>query len=400
MNEICELINNINDKVIKIKQKYGNKYDNILNNFVINAYSNNDNINYVDYNEFTKKISLLTFGYCELFSGNFMCGKIITDTFQKKILQTETKNELIIYQSQYDNSDNLKFLLHIDSLINFDIYTNNVMIFKVSKKHYMNIYEVINDINDNYIFYDGYSVMLHPLYYINNFILSENNDNNVKDIIKFGDNIILAKTIIYNKFELFKRMLMQNNINISICDELFNICLFLDKYDFIDYMILNQMKPSINTIFNAIDNYKIKYIEILNKNKINVDVLTHDGFNSAEYVLNICKKTENSSQNYDKNIYDILVLLNNCKYTRNPKWWDYINNINIFNFSLQNEFEKDVKNMIDNNNIKTIIQLNNCILEMMTKHNMFHEIMIFIKKNIKFINLYKFLEYILLHKIQ
>ena len=129
----------------------------------------------------------------------------------------------------------------------------------------------------------------------------------------------------------------------------------------------------------AIQNNKIQYIELLLKYKINMDVIDENGYSPIEYALNIFIG--------DKNIRQIILLLNSCKYTRNPKWWDHINSFGIYNVNPKNDYDKCIYQDINNEKILMIQQLNDCILHNLVKFRMITEIRYFIKHNINFLNI-------------
>jgi hypothetical protein len=398
-NDISKIICDTNLKLISFRNRHGKDtnnntiYDECCNRFFVPILlEQNDKYEFVDYSEFVDRMSMSTCGYYQLFGGNYLFGDLIYDILHKRNKNLYDYNELIILRSinENDNSNYVSYLTYLFSDEKFDVYTNGIMKFKISQKTYENIYDAMFAYG-NYkkcVCFDGLQILMHPECF-SKYLLGDcdNIDHNIPNITKIGNNSIHVKLIVCNDIEQFRKTIDFKNIDISFSDDLYNICLFLERYEFIEVLLTNRINPPSNTIFDAIKNNKVKYIELLVKYKINVDVLNSDGLSSIEYASTLYI--------IDQSCYKIICILNQYKYTRNPKWWDCINSIRIFNLSIQTEFDNTVQQTIKENNVTTMIALNNCILKSMIKHNMCYEIRNFVKKNIKYIDIHNLLQDIL-----
>lgn len=201
-------------------------------------------------------------------------------------------------------------------------------------------------------------------------------DKNILPITK------CAKHIFNNNLKQFECTLKPFQTQYEITDHLYKICLQMDKYEFIETMLKRKINPPIKTIFDAVENNQIEYIQILIKHKINLDVLNSDGLTPIECAFHLPHP----------DIKDIIVILNDQKYVRNPKWWDYVVKTNIYNPKQHNELEEKIYKCILGENISNVMELNHCIVRNMIEFKMFKEIRNFVKSNIKFLNLHQLLQ--------
>lgn len=401
ISEIIKLILEINCNLVKLNNT--KIFSDLLHVFFIDYDKLSGNIkNINNYNDFLTKLSLSMHGTYAMFDDCFICGSFIYNLLcEKQHCSQKNKdniNEITIFPSiKTDISIFDKYLSYISEDVNFTTYSGYDIVFKISNKKYKSAQEVLLYFVDkeNGACFDGNNIIIHPLCFINMMkyeLFDENITLDGYDNQRFQCTSKYIKPIMYNDITMFKEIITMQQIHSipqDAIDSIYNVSLYLKRYDFIDYLLKNNVKPPINTVFDAIRDNQKEYIELLIKYKINIDVLNVDGFSPIEYALNIFR--------YDENIYNLVLLLNNYKYERNPKWWDYVNNIKIYNVTVKNEFDKAVlENIQENNgNISTIEQLNNCLVRNMIKSNMFRELRLFVRKNIKHIDVCTLLQQII-----
>ena len=397
MNDTLHVFKHVLELDMKIKQivsKTQSKsvideiYNNLLNSYFIDAYNEkNQLLSIISYDDFLINLSLITSGISILFNDCVIYGRFVYNILVGK---NEECDEIVVASYNISTRDSFKKYLQLmnDDDIFYVYKLNNIKI-KVHKKIYTCIQEILLGCENNIygVCFDGIDVIMHPLCHMK---LMYNNISD-SDIfhIKTDDieNISrYANAIVYNKLKVFENLLETTTyIDSYIVDMLYRICIYFDKYEYIDSLFKNKYNPPIDTIFDAIKDYKVKYIDLLLKHKINVDVLNCDGFSPIEYALNNYENNINSDSN--DSIKQIILLLNKCKYTRNPKWWDLVNGIKIYNVNQKSDYDKCIYQYIKENKIDSIKKLNNCILRNLIKYRMVTELRYFVKHNIKFIDL-------------
>lgn len=386
-------------------------YNNLLNTYFINAYNEQKHLaspeksavptsrcadvsqkhlaSIISYDEFLINLSLATSGISVLFDNCIIYGQFVYDLL---IGKTEQCNEIVV--ASHDISTRDAFKKYLQLICDDDIFCvyqlNNIKI-KVHKKLYTCIQEILLECENNIygVCFDGVDVIMHPLCHMK---LMYNNISD-SDIfhIKTDDIESISKyanAVIHNEFKVFEQLLDRitiNHIDSYIIDMLYRICIYFDKYEYIDVLFKNKYNPPIDTIFDAIRDDKIKYINLLLKHKINIDVLNSDGFSPIEYALNIYANIVNSESN--DVIKQTILLLNKCKYTRNPKWWDLVNGIQIYNINQKSDYDKYIYQDIKESKINSIKQLNNCIVRHLIKFRMVTDLRCFVRHNIKFIDM-------------
>lgn len=199
------------------------------------------------------------------------------------------------------------------------------------------------------------------------------------------------KNIINDDFLDFVKYVETNKLNEIITDELYKILLFLQKYNFIEILLKNKYYPPIMTVFYAIKNNLIEYIDLLKVHKIKLDIINTNGLTPVEYAIFLYSK--------NKIFHNMVILLNNFKYTRNPKWFDMITQTKLYNIQPKSKIDEDTFLYIKNTKEElTLIKLNNCILLSLIKNNKIFEIVTFIKQNLNFINSEIILEDIMMNQ--
>lgn len=162
-------------------------------------------------------------------------------------------------------------------------------------------------------------------------------------------------------------------------DELYKIFLYFQKYKFIDFLLIKRYYPPNMTVFYAIKNKLIGYLELLKTHKIKLDIIDKNGLTPIEYSIRLYSQ--------DKTYYDIVIILNNFKYTRNPKWFDIMMKTKLYNSQPKNKFDETILHNITNHkDTLTIVEINTYILLNLIQDNKIFEMMNYIKQNIKFIN--------------
>lgn len=369
-----------------LKSSIDEIYNNLLNTYFINVYNKQNTLtSLVSYDEFLINLSLATSGISILFDNCVIYGKFV---YNMLIGNLEQCDEIVV--APYEISTNDVFKKYLQFICDDDIFNvyqlNNTKI-KVHKKLFTCIQEILLECENNIygVCFDGVDIIMHPLCHMKLMFHISDSDIITDDIVNISK---YANTIIYNDINVFEHLIdgSVNRCNNSyIMDMLYRICIYFDKYEYIDILFKNKYNPPIDTIFDAIRDNKIKYINLLLKYKINIDVLNSDGFAPIEYALNIYANTDNLESNDITK--QIILLLNKCRYTRNPKWWNLVNSMNIYNINQKSEYDKNIYKDIKENKINSIKLLNNCIIRNLIKFRMMTELRCFVKHNNKFIDI-------------
>lgn len=394
------LYNKLVDTENKIKQLSPEEQP---DTFGIDVYDKTFHIeNIIPQREFMIRLSLATNGLHVIFAECIMYGKFIYD-----LLTNETSHTENIYIAQYKIKSELyhKYLVSTGEDDSFTHYEFNkkysclpVKIY-ISKKIYLSIAEVLLEPSASVCFAqhnhgcDGIYVVMHPICHMH---LLYNIDMNLFGDVEMKKYIL---PIVYNEYKTFVKLL-DDNIPQHIVEVIYKTCLYFDRHEYFGTLLKKKFSPPIDIIYSAITNNKPQYIETLLKHKMNIDVLNANGLSPIEHAIDLITNNNKCSMtNNDKTpLYPnnrLLVLLNSCKYTRNPKWWDNINAYNFFEPTQNTEYDKCVYADIKINNPKTITGLNDCIIRNLIRHNMVTELIQFTKHNIKFMTIQQFINSII-----
>lgn len=333
---------------------------------------------------------------------NIDCSKILYDSFlqfnncvlsgkyiRNFILHKNIDNcELMIQSFDKDNFllciNNVRKNMDDDVSSNFFHILNDKINLYLDKKVYDNENSIVEKFcNDDYktcfIIVKNYicETFVHPVihYHMLNYLPLEYDNKLIKtfdlhdlssyEIIKkeldvnYKNIRIILLPIIQNNFNLFKiNVDNSNNIDSNkksyLNDIIIKTCVYLRRLDMFNYFTRNITKKTKNILLPN----TIKYI------------IDNDDTNNCDYVkilcechnLNICFSSGlNPFEHIQNN--KIIKLLSPITYTRNPKYWCFINRKSIFNYEPLNEFEKELYPKLTN--IRTIDQLNNIIINVM-----------------------------------
>ena len=386
---ICSLDNKIKSlskstKRIPEQQVF---YDLLRNSYYINIYDY-DIHNIMSCDEFEMKLALLTKGACMLFDNCIMYGKFIYD-----MLMGQTNGYVEIYIAPMYANSNIYFDKYMKLSMESDkyyTYTYENIKININKRVYTHISELMCECDcTNNICFDGENIIAHPLFFLKILLHDTydiiNYNNGMNGIMKY------LNPIVYDDYDTFVTLVNDKRVNDT--EKIFNTCIYFEKYNYIEYMIKNDMIPNATTIFKAIKYNKFQYIKLLMEQQIDIDVLNNDGFSPIEYAMNMYTN-EMHAGNDVLYIQQIIVLLNKQKYSRNPKWWDLINSIKIYNSEPMCKFDKCMSEKLKNVRGISIRNLNDVIINTMIDNNMVAELLHYITKHFQFINIDNMLKYI------
>jgi ankyrin repeat protein len=191
--------------------------------------------------------------------------------------------------------------------------------------------------------------------------------------------IEIMKYILNDELDEFTKYTTKQKIFEEEIDELYKIFLYFQKYKFIEVLLNNKYYPPNMTVFYAIKKNLIGYINLLKNHKIKLDIINKNGLSPVEYSIYLYSQ--------DKTYYEIVIILNNFKYTRNPKWFDLIMKTKLYNIQPKNQIDESIlHNITSHKDNLTIVEINNYILLNLIQNNKLFEMMNYIKNNLKFIN--------------
>jgi len=191
--------------------------------------------------------------------------------------------------------------------------------------------------------------------------------------------IEIMKYILNDELDEFSKYIGKQKICEKEIDELYKIFLYFQKYKFIEVLLNRKYYPPNITVFYAIKNNLIGYIDLLKNYKIKLDIINKNGLSPVEYSIFLYSQ--------DKTYYEIVIILNNFKYTRNPKWFDLIMKTKLYNIQPKNQIDESIlHNISSHKDTLTIVEINNYILLNLIQNNKLFEMMNYIKHNLKFIN--------------
>lgn len=352
----------------------------ILEKYLINAHDSPKTIsNIISQEECNIKLSLLTNGLSILFKDCYVYGKIIYDVLIGKEIDDTCNKFYIVPTTIHAKSLFSRYITLSDEnekTLTYTLDQEDMTQFIVSKKVSEFITEIVfDDKNSINIYMFNSSIYMHPFYQMtvvqNMFI---ENDNSIEHVM----------SILCDDFKKFKESITNTKLNNETIDALYKICINFDKYEWVEFLLHGKWNSQNDIIFQIIKCNKDKYIELLLKNNININVLNVDGLTPIEYAMDLNHKQLTDSK--------IVVQLNNYKYIRNPKWWDAMHNYKIYNLESNDDYDKSILDDIRTWKLKTVRQLNNCIVRNMIKYNMFMELREFVKHNINFMNMNKILD--------
>ena len=384
-------IKTMNQELIKLTDIIDNKILNNINHPDINYYLNylcNILDNYdISINDYLIKLNISLRGYLSLFKDCYIYSNLLYD-----ILTYKTSNTHYIIKIYLNPLTDIKY---IQKFINqYKIYeTNKYDIYMINDleihlyKNYINPLEILikgKNNENNFLLYENkiltHQINYYKLYNINDVYINEIEDYKINIVDKICNNK-------YNEIEIKEDTL----------DIILNISVYLSKNKLIDECMniiieknmINYFTKNKNVLFNAIKNNKIYIFQkIKNSNiKFNLDIINNDGYNLVEYCL----------INLNKITKEIIEIIKDYNYNRNPRYIDFILNINIIDNKIKNEYEKifyDKITKLQINNCENIQLINNLIIDSMysikeinPKEEYKIDVIIdFIRFNYKFIN--------------
>lgn len=170
---------------------------------------------------------------------------------------------------------------------------------------------------------------------LSNFFDNSNIHENLPAIVKciIGDD--------YTKFKELTSAKM-DELNKGIISR---TAIFLDKYKYV------ADPTSRELLYFAILHNKLGFI----KGLTDMDTCDVNGLTPMEFALNLYAENQTKYRH-------LVALLATYKYTRNPKWWDYILHTNIYDHETNVPFDKYVYSSMKTANVRTIAELNTFLL--------------------------------------
>jgi len=120
--------------------------------------------------------------------------------------------------------------------------------------------------------------------------------------------------ILFDELKIIEFIDLQEEEKEKLIQTAFKTCLYLSKYDLLQKLINKNWIPETKLIYLSIKEKNIAYIQLLNTNKISLDVNDEKGRTPIEYALELYM--------IDKTYYEYIIELNKYKYIRNPKYWN------------------------------------------------------------------------------
>jgi len=410
IKEIVDRINLTNNQIIN-GDIINSDIDNTnLTNYFIDIYENTTNRNdIIDYDVFMVVISNYLDGLTSLFRddnyilyGTFIhdilfSGKIDIEyekndeKMRKFYIAPKTRDDIkkienILIKLSYSCVKETKiFRYYLGQniiIINKEPIENIIMLFKKisTNAEFENINKCVYVVNKK--------ILVHPYCHLN--YTHKDNLEILNNLNENNDIYIVTKSIVYDSLDTFVKTIGNQKCTQELSNILFDVCIILEKYDHLDVLIKHNFNvqsayPIVpnKTIYDAIKQNNLKYIEFIIKNNVNLNILNDVGLTPIEYALKRNKKLTEKK---------IIMELNKFRYNRNPKWYDMMHMIKVYNMTKKNALEEIIYAEIITLKIQTIIELNNCIIRNMLKNNMTNDALEYLKQNYNFVNQNMFIE--------
>lgn len=321
--------------------------------------------------EFDDVLCIKTCGYTKIFSKCIVSGNLISEIMFDK---TDINDKyLCIYPLENIEIENIRMYdKNIKKCDGFYSVTNS---YGVTVKIYNKIFtiqEIKAKITDK-IYYDYVSIYaIISLYYMN--IYKNINIDIEGDILCEKEHKILFETLVCNSKRFTEIVL--NNIKSDIIVNIYMMSIKLEKYENIEILVKNNIFPTSEQIFYIIGKKQTRMLKILMDNKMSLDILNDKALTPIEMVMDLCDK--------DKTFSDILFLLNEYKFTRNPKWYDCMKHYCIYSNNATNTFD----NMMYEKMTKTknINDINNAIIETYIELKAYNDTINYLNYNKKYLD--------------
>ena len=131
------------------------------------------------------------------------------------------------------------------------------------------------------------------------------------------------------------------------------LCCYFDKINLLEYQISKNIQLSTNVLYYMLSSNNINFISFMLSRKCNFDVVDEKGLSPIEYVLFML-------HNGATNMHNMICLLHTLKYSRNPKWVDFVLNTNVYVVQKYNEYESNLYTSLQTIKNKNILKINIC----------------------------------------
>jgi hypothetical protein len=350
-------------------------------------------INYNNANEYRSKkdimddLFLQTSGIMTLFENCIIFGQFLDNLLNQNYEMCNDKKLFVLhhmthnrYEKIMKKSDDMKC-----RIINNAIIVNNIVIKIYSfdnVKEYNSIEERLS--SSNILLDENFDLYVNPKLLLNceyNFDPTILNNEQHDELMPFYNNIIT------NHFDEFKKGV---NLLKNISPLLLNVCFALHNIDLFEFLLSKKVGPPKHLIFDLVSENQTQYVSLMLKYHINFDILNDDGLTPYDFSITTIKRSNKS------NFIEMIKLMNDVNYVRNPKIIDFIEECDIFQTMRRTDIEEELFAKIgylcksEKSTFENVIEMNMHIIEIALKHNAISFIINFLKIHHDFINYHQF----------
>jgi len=368
--------------------------ENIVDN-IKKKYINYNNVNgYISKSDIINDLVLQTNGVITLFENCIIFGQFLDNIFNQNCEMCNDKKLFVLHHmtnNQYEKivKKSNDVTCHI---INNAIVVNNIVV-QIYSFDDIKVYHSIEErlllsnilLGENFDMYVNPKLLLNCEYEFDPVIL---NNEQHSELMPFYNNIIT------NHPDEFKKGI--NSLK-NISPLLLNMCFASHNIDLFEFLLSKKVEPQKHLIFDIVIGNHIQYAKTMLKHDINFDVLNDDGLTPYDFLITAIKHSNKS------NFTEMIKLMNDINYVRNPKIIDFIEECNIFQTMLHTDIEEELYAKIEylcksnKSTFEKVIEMNMHIVEIALKHNAISFVVKFLKIHHDFIDYHKF--YIILSSL-